>query len=243
MPERDAYPLILMYHHIAPPPAGARIKGMYVTPGQFDWQLGWLKRRGYEFSTFADLDAPSDGRRIIITLDDGYLNNYTEAFPILQKHGARAVIYPIQADLGKSGVSWPGATEQTPADMMDPDQAREMAAAGIEFGSHLLHHKRLTEMTPEEQVLELEQSRALLEAMLDKPVLSIAYPYGAYDDSVIEVTRAAGYRYGVTTDPGTNPVATDPLRLNRFTAKGCKLYHPLKFRRMIFAAERQAIER
>ena len=58
---RQLLPLMLMYHHIAPPPEGARIRGMYVTPEQFDWQLGWLKRRGYEFVTFADLVAPASG--------------------------------------------------------------------------------------------------------------------------------------------------------------------------------------
>jgi len=240
MLERDAYPLILMYHHIARPPAGAKIKGMYVTPGQFDWQVGWLKKRGYEFATFADFSSSNDAKQVIITLDDGYLNNYTHAFPILKKHGARAVVYPIQRDLGRTGVSWPDATEQTPADMMSAGQVKEMASAGVEFGSHLLNHTRLTDMTPTEQVEQLEQSRQGLEALIDAPVLSIAYPYGAYDDAVIERTRAAGYRYGVTTDPGTNPAGTDPLRLNRYTAKGCKLYHPLKFRRMIAAAERQA---
>lgn len=234
-------PLILMYHHIASPPSGAKIRGMYVTPKQFDWQMGWLKKQGYEFITFADLAAgrPNTGKKVIITLDDGYQNNYSHAFPILQRYDARAVIYPIQNDLGRKGVSWPGATEQTPADMMTKDQLREMAEAGIELGSHLLHHKRLTEMTAAEQQEELEQSRAGLEVLQGEPVLSIAYPYGAYDKTVLERTRAAGYQFGVTTEPGTNPAGSDPLRLNRFTAKGCKFYHPLKFRQMITTAERE----
>ena len=236
-------PLILMYHHITPAPSGAKIKGMYVSPRQFDWQLGWLKRRGYQFITFADLltpdhEARSHPHRVIITLDDGYLNNYTHAFPILKKHDARAVIYPIQNDLGRTAVCWPGATEQTPADMMTVQQLREMAEAGIEFGSHLLNHKRLTEMTPAEQVEELEQSMLGLEKLLGTPALSIAYPYGAYDEDVLARASTAGYRFGVTTEPGINTSSTDPLMLNRFTAKGCKLHHPLKFRRMIRAAER-----
>ncbi len=241
-PSSQPTPLILMYHHIAPPPAGARIRGMYVTPQQFDWQIGWLKKRGYEFLTFADLTSPSGnaGRQVIVTLDDGYRNNYSNAFPILRKHGARAVIYPIHDDLGRTGVTWPGATEQSPADMLNEAQLQEMAAAGMEFGSHLLQHKRLTEMTPAEQREQLEQSRLKLEALQGAPVLSIAYPYGAYDEAVLERSRAAGYRFGVTTEPGVNTAATDPLRLRRFTAKGCKFYHPLKFRRMIAAAESQA---
>lgn len=214
---------------------------MYVSPRQFDWQLGWLKKRGYRFCTFEDLSAgkEEDARRVILTLDDGYLNNYERAFPILRKHGARAVIYPILNDLGGRGVTWPAATEQTPADMMTAAQVREMADAGIEFGSHLLEHRRLTEMSAAEQAEQLATSKARLEAIIERPVSSIAYPYGAYDDGVIERTRAAGYRFGVTTDPGANKPDGDPLRLNRYTAKGCKLYHPLKFTRMIRAAEQQ----
>ncbi len=239
--DQPSAPLLLMYHHIAPPPAGARIRGMYVSPRQFDWQLGWLKKRGYEFVTFADLlnVTRAPGRQVLITLDDGYLNNYSHAFPILQKYQARAVIYPILNDLGKVGVSWPGATEQTPADMMSKAQLQEMAAAGIEFGSHLLEHTRLTEMPAAEQVEQLSRSREELAQLQNAPVLSIAYPYGAYDDAVLARTKAAGYQFGVTTEPGINRPGTDPLQLNRFTAKGCKLYHPLKFARMIGAAERQ----
>ncbi len=239
-------PLILMYHHIAPPPTGAKIRGMYVTPRQFDWQISWLKARNYAFVTFADLvgstpdpATQTSGRRVIITLDDGYRNNYSQAFPILRKHDVRAVIYPIQNDLGRTGVSWPGATEQTPADMMTVPQLREMADAGIEFGSHLLNHKKLTDMSAAEQREELEGSMARLEELQGAPVLSIAYPYGAYDDVIVERARSAGYQFGLTTEPGINTTGTDPLRLSRFTAKGCKFYHPLKFKRMVASAERE----
>jgi peptidoglycan/xylan/chitin deacetylase (PgdA/CDA1 family) len=230
-----------MYHHVSPPPAGARIRGMYVSPRQFDWQLGWLKSRGYEFCTFEDLSAPHPPavRRVVLTLDDGYLNNYEQAFPILRKHDARAVVYPILNDLGRQGVTWPGATEQTPADMMTAGQIREMADAGIEFGSHLLEHRRLTEMSEAEQIEQLTASKARLETIIGRPILSIAYPYGAYDDGIVQRAGEAGYRFGVTTEPGTNSPDGDALRLRRYTAKGCKFYHPLKFTRMIRAAERQ----
>lgn len=241
--------IILMYHHICPPPRSAKIRGMYVEPGQLDWQIRWLKNRGYDFLTFGDLDSaatagdPPDRRQVILTLDDGYANNFENAFPILRRHGVRAVIYPILRDLGRRGVTWPGATEQSPADMLTEAQVREMADAGIEFGSHLLQHRRLTEMSPAQQADELTRSRAGLEALTGRPVLSIAYPYGAFDDEVIARTRAAGYRYGVTTEPGINLPGTDPLRLNRFTAKGCKLHHPFRFRQMLRKAEKKLTNR
>jgi peptidoglycan/xylan/chitin deacetylase (PgdA/CDA1 family) len=231
-------PIILMYHHIEPPPPTARIRGMYVTPAQFDRQIGWLLARGFTFTTFGGLTKNAEtARRVIITLDDGYANNYHRAFPILRKHGIPAVVYPIISDLGRRGVVWPGATEQSPADMLTREQIVEMSRGGLEFGSHLLHHERLTGMTQARQQEELAGSRAELEALTGQEVLSIAYPYGDFDDAVVARTAASGYRYGVTTLPGVNDPDVDPLRLLRFTAKGCKLHHPLKFRRMIRGAE------
>lgn len=227
--------LVLMYHHICPPPATAKIKGMYVRPGQFDWHISWLKRKGFTFTTFRGLsETPDkDARQVILTFDDGFANNYDNAFPILQKHDVRAVIFPVFNDIGRTGVVWPKATEQSPADMMTAAQIKEMAEAGIEFGSHLLNHRHLTAMTPREQVQELARSKEKLEALLASSVDTIAYPFGDFDGEVVERTRKLGYNYGVITEPGLNYPRDDPLKLKRYTAKGCKLHHPWKFIRMI----------
>ena len=233
--------LALMYHHIAPPPPAARIKGMYVTPRQLDWHIRWLKGKGFRFTTLRQLSEPAtDARpRVILTFDDGYRNNYDAAFPILRKHGVPAVIFPVVGALGKDAVVWPEASEKTPAAMLSADQIREMAAAGVEFGSHLLHHARLTGMTPAQQREELEVSKSRLEFLLQQPVHSIAYPFGAFDAGILDRARQAGYRYGVITDPGLITAADDPLALKRFTARGCKLHHPMKFWWMINGTRRQ----
>lgn len=234
-------PIVLMYHNICPPPPTAQIKGMYVDPRQFDWQIRWLLKHGFDITTFAQLtDKPAHARSVVLTLDDGYANNYSAAFPILQRHGVSAVIYPILTDLGKSRVTWPIGTERTPADLMTVPQVQEMAAAGIEFGSHLLHHKPLTEMSPDQCEQELSASREQLQAMTGQKVLSIAYPYGAFDDVIVGKTEQCGYQYAVTTLPGVNGQGTHPLRLSRFTAKGCKIHHRMKFRRMLKQAAKEA---
>ena len=95
-------PIVLMYHNICRPPPTAKIKGMYVDPVQFDWQIRWLLKNGFEITTFKKLrDKPAHAKTVVLTLDDGYANNYSAAFPILKRHDVSAVIYPILTDLGK----------------------------------------------------------------------------------------------------------------------------------------------
>jgi peptidoglycan/xylan/chitin deacetylase (PgdA/CDA1 family) len=115
-----------------------------------------------------------------------------------------------------------------------------MARQGIEFGSHLLHHKPLIDMSPGEREQELSRSRTELQALTGQEVLSIAYPYGDFNDDIVAQTEAAGYQYAVTILAGVNEKDAHPLRLSRFTAKGCKLHHRLKFRRMLNRSGRDA---
>ena len=232
--------IILMYHHIARPPSSVRIRGMYTTPRQFEQHLAWLIRRGFFFTTFSALSCPGKSkppirsrRTVILTFDDGHRDNFTHAFPILNKFGVPAVIFPVIGDIGKTGVVWPESSEKTPTDLLTSAQIRQMADAGIEFGSHLMRHVRLAKLPLSEQRAELSESKARLEEIVQRPVESVAYPYGSFNRHVVDLAREAGYRYGVSIQEGLNDARENPLTLNRYTAKGNKLYHPLKFRRMI----------
>ena len=232
--------IILMYHRIAEPPANVRIRGLYVTPRQFHRQIAWLRKHQVRFLTFTDLahctsQATHSGRGVdlIITFDDGHLDNYTHAYPILRHHGVPAVIYPVMGDLGKHGITWPESTDQHPVHMLSASQIREMSQNGIEFGSHLMHHTHLTGRPADEQLWELKTSKAKLEDITQKPAISVAYPYGDHDETVLCLARKAGYGYGVTTVPGIAHPAENPLALNRQAVKGSKFYHPLKFRRKL----------
>ena len=233
--------VILMYHHVAPPPPRAPVPGLYVSPAQFAWQLDWLRRAGVEFVTCAQLEgeaaagAPSApgaaaAPRVMLTFDDGYRDVYGHAFPELARRGIAAVVYPVVGDLGRTGVRWPENDDQTPADLMTEDQVREMARAGVEFGSHLWDHRHAPLLSPEELHSQLARSRDRLRELLGQPPLSVAYPYGAYNDQVVEQARLAGYRYGLTTDVGSNR-GVSPLRLRRVPIKGTRLHHRWRFQR------------
>jgi len=228
--------LILMYRHIAVPPAGVRLRGLYTTPRQFDGHLSWLKKQGVAFTTFGELasgEQSSCSRLVMLTFDDGLYDNFTEALPILRRHDVPAVMYPVMNDLGRRGVVWSEATDQTPADLVSENEIREMQQHGIEFGSHLLEHTHLTTHSADEQKRQLVESKAALQSILAGDVLSVAYPYGDVDAAGAERAAAAGYRFGTTTVEGINDRDSNPMLLNRVPAKGSKIHHPFKFRRAV----------
>jgi peptidoglycan/xylan/chitin deacetylase (PgdA/CDA1 family) len=225
-----------MYHHIAVPPAGVRLRGLYTTPRQFDGHLRWLKKQGVAFTTFGKLvsgEQSACSRLVMLTFDDGLHDNFTEALPILRRHDVPAVVYPVMNELGRRGVVWPEATDQTPADLISENEIREMQRHGIEFGSHLLEHTHLTTHSADEQNRQLVESKTALQSILAGDVLSVAYPYGDIDAEGAARAAAAGYRFGMTTVEGTNDRDSNPMLLNRVPAKGSKIHHPLKFRRAV----------
>jgi peptidoglycan/xylan/chitin deacetylase (PgdA/CDA1 family) len=100
------------------------------------------------------------------------------------------------------------------------DQAREMAAAGIEIGSHTVTHPILTQLDQGRLEYELQQSRRRLEHVLDNEVALFCYPNGDYDSRVRGAVERAGYRLAVTTEGGLNDRASDPLALRRVHTEG-----------------------
>jgi peptidoglycan/xylan/chitin deacetylase (PgdA/CDA1 family) len=240
--------LILMYHHCAPPPRDARVPGLYVTPEQFAWQLDWLRARGASFATFADFDnrdvtADSHAPQVIVTFDDGFRDVYERAWPVLQARRIPAVVFPVVGDIGKTGVVWPENTDRAPQTLMTAEQIREMQAGGCEFGSHLWDHRRASGMSAAELSEQLRRSHGGLAAITGRAPLSIAYPFGAYTPQVVDATAAAGYRYAVTTETGSNRGAP-LLELRRIGVKGTRFHHRWRFARALsraLASARQAV--
>ncbi len=231
---------ILMYHHIAKPSSSVKVRGLYVTPQQFDWQIRWLKQAGFEFINFRKLAEQAKSvssqippRQIILTFDDGYADNYRNAFPILKQYGITAVIYPVVGDLGKQQVVWPKNDEQRPVDLMTENEIQEMSQAGIEFGSHLMNHIHLARQNPKAIREQLSRSKDVLEGLLDTPILSVAYPFGDYNSEVLEATAQVGYQYGVTTVSGANEATQPCLELKRVSIKGHKFHHRWRFMRQL----------
>ncbi len=198
---------ILLYHWIAVSPTDGPnyTSPYYVRPEVFEEEMKLLHDWGYTtITTELLIKAIAEGaylppRPLIITFDDGHLNNYTTAFPIMQKYGFTGVLYLVANYLGAD-------------QYMNADQIKEMAAAGWEVGSHSISHSDLTALEPERQRYEVVDSREILETKLGIPVLTFSYPFGKSNSSTIDYVHFAGYiagmSLGFTHDQGNSNLFT-----------------------------------
>ncbi len=195
---------ILMYHHIGTAPAGAdKIRqNLTVSTETFKRQLDFIKEKKYQAITFADIDnyiehgIPLPSKPIIISLDDGYDDNYANAFPVLQANGMRAVFYIITDKVGAEGyMSW--------------QQVKELRSANHEIGSHTRTHPDLAVISVSQQKLkdEIVNAKKILEDQQLGPVFSFAYPSGKYN-AAVTVLAGEAYKFSRTTHRGIFNEAT-----------------------------------
>jgi peptidoglycan/xylan/chitin deacetylase (PgdA/CDA1 family)/glycosyltransferase involved in cell wall biosynthesis len=91
--------------------------------------------------------------------------------------------------------------------------------AGCAIGSHSAHHLSLADQPVEVQRAELHQAKETLEALIDKPVISFSYPFGAYSQGLAEEVRMTPHLFGVTVQPELVTSTTDPMLLPRYEIK------------------------
>ncbi len=232
--------IILTYHRIAVPPRNAKVRGLYVTPTQFARHLAFINRCQLDVVTFRQLcleklqQPPETPQRprVVLTFDDGSQDFLVHAVPLLRWYGYPAVVFPVVGDIGRQNVVWPQAVEQTPVDLLTDVQLRELHEAGMEIGSHLVDHVRAPALAPEALVDQMCESRERLMVILQQSPVSVAYPYGEYNAQVVDAALFAGYRFGVTTELGSN-AEVDEMTLRRLAVKGTRWYHPWQFRRRL----------
>ena len=230
-----AAPLILLYHTVERAPPLARVRGLYTTPKQFEWQIRWMQKRGFTFTTFEQIQPDSffeqPPKRIILTFDDGSISLIKNGLPIFQKYDVPAVIFPITSFLAAKNSVISSSVNQAPDSFLGAEEINQLVDHGCEIGSHLDTHKPVTSLSDQELKEELSQSKAILEEITGKPVISVAYPYGTYDARTLRMASDSGYRYGLTTDQA--PLGVDPLlELPRASVKGARPHHPYYFRRI-----------
>jgi len=201
---------ILMYHVIAPAPAGAPFPGLYVPPSEFAAQMRALKDAGWHAVTLDQVEAHwrrgaplGAGKPIVVSFDNGYQSQYTQALPVLRRLGwvgdeniQLTGLPPSQGGLGEGEV-------------------RGLLAAGWELDTQGFTHADLITLDAEQLHYQVAVARRVLQQRYEVPVNWFCYPSGHYDAAVLAAVKAAGYVGSTTVVPGWAHPNDDPYRLHR----------------------------
>ena len=195
---------VLLYHRV-----GDTQGHMTVSPKRFATDLANLKDMGFSTISLelfrrylADPEIPLPENPLMISFDDGYLDNFLNAYPLLREYGMTAAFYIITGMVGED-------------DRLTSAHIREMAANGMSIGSHTVSHRDLGEMDVEEAANEMSLSRLYLEGLLQRPVNFIAYPKGGYNEFTAKIANEAAYNGGFSVEYGTCTRTSNPYALRR----------------------------
>lgn len=208
---------VLMYHKIGTPPKKSKLKKLWVSADAFRKQLAYLRSHKYtpilfsEIKKFEANPATLPAKPILITFDDGYANNFEEAFPILKDFGMKGNIFLVFETIGKDNI-WHEPEAEPRIPMLNKGQILEMQESGlVEFGSHTMRHRNLDRAELHDVVWEATESKKRLEELLGREVTAFAYPYGsgAYHPRVRQAAREAGYLHDFGIKQGITPFPWD----------------------------------
>ncbi|SJZ66048.1 SH3-like domain-containing protein [Pilibacter termitis] len=195
---------ILMYHHIS-----QGEDSLYVPKEEFDAHMQGLKEKGYytltpeeAYLVLTTNKVPS--KKIIwVTLDDGYTDVYTNAFPTLKKLGLQATMNII-------------TQPEYPDNKVTKEQRAELVNSGfVQLEDHTLNHIDLNALEPAEQERQMSESKKLLTEEIHRPVTTLCYPAGHYDETTVEIAKKVGYKMAVTTTYGFGASSDGLLELTR----------------------------
>ncbi len=217
---------VLMYHRVSDAVIKTRHR-TFVTKENFEKHLSFFKRRGLTAITFKDYLAFSTGEKpsstfpkkpFIITFDDGFLDNFRNMLPLTEKYGFKGVLF-LLGDFSADGNFWDVGEDVEVNRLMTKEQKQAFVNQGWEIGAHTMTHPRLTQLNMEQARQEITTSRECIEQELKTEVISFAYPFGNYDDSIKDLVRQAGFDFGIATDKGGYTIEDDRLavfRVNMF---------------------------
>lgn len=187
---------IFMYHYVEYVHNDPARQNLTVSPNVLIAQIETLKNAGYTFITPNDLTLVLSNKKklttklVMLSFDDGYMDFYTDVFPIIQKEQVKVIAYIVPSFLDRPNY-------------MFTFQLKEIARSPlIEIGAHTMDHYALAGVNIKTATYEIAQSKKTLQDLLHLPITSFAYPYGSFDQSAIQITKDAGFLNAVSTIPG-----------------------------------------
>ncbi len=198
---------MLLYHSVDD--SGSVIS---ISLQQFKEQMRYLKNSGYETISLDRYVGYVMGlsnfpeKSVVITFDDGFKNNYTEAFPLLKKYGFTATVFISTDHVGKSS-SWERDPSIPELPMLNWEEIKEMSDCGIRFESHACGHCYLSRLLEDEARHELIKSKAIIENKIGREVTFFCHPYGDWSADTKRLAKECGYK-AAFTQPGFGSVSS-----------------------------------
>ena len=171
----------------------------YITPRRFEAQLKYLTNSGYQSISLHEyiVNKNINGKKVIFTFDDASTSVFEFAFPLLTKYNFKASIFVITQFVGKPN-RWDYNFLKKGYGHCDWEQIRTLASKGWEVGSHTVSHPNLRALSNRQSWYEIKTSKNILEDRLQMPINIISYPFGKYNERVLEKVKEAGYLGGCT---------------------------------------------
>ena len=222
-------PPVIQYHKIDKPGAGSLVRGGFTPPRRFARQMNYLKRRGFTFHTTAELieyfrehgKFPAHG--VAITFDDGWRDNYTNAFPVLKQLGIKATLFVVPSCIGQASAK-ALAHGEGPRQHLSREEILEMSRHGFEIGSHTMNHRLLHELAAEDIKFEVQEAKRQIENLVQEPCKSFAYPAGFFTTDAQRIIEDAGHIAAFSTVYGP----TD--RYDLYALNRCEILRRDRFR-------------
>ena len=211
---------VVMYHRVINKSENEGIHGTYIYENIFREHMKYLKDNNFSVITFEDLNNigwrnrfDKNKKYIIITFDDGYVDNYELAFPILKEFNFKATIFLM----GESTYNeWDvKADGEKSFPLMSVEMIKEMQDYGIEFGAHTFNHPKLNKLSNDEIKHQIVDVKKPLEEKIGREIITFAYPYGILNDYAKKMVEEAGYTFGVATDSGSVCLSDDLYQIRR----------------------------
>ena len=194
---------VLMYHAVSDDLWG--FEELFVSPSDMEQQLAYLTENGYDPIFFEDLpNLENYDKPVILTFDDGYLDNYTQLYPLLEKYNAKATIFVITSAMGVSQRS------------MTREQVKELSDSGlVSIQSHTVNHPELSSLDEAQQLTEIRDSKLEVARMTGREPHVLCYPSGERNETTKELT-AQYYNFGIDMNGGLYTTGEDPMTVSRY---------------------------